>query len=409
MKVGLSNFACIIMLVLVFIFGCQPEQQISTGQAEPQTVVKSEPSVETEAQAVEKVTPVETEKKTAQEIIEDSNIVVTVNGTVITNAQLQKEVKPILDYRDSINQKTTPSLLERYESQRLDGLITNLLKEEQMKANNIVVTGEDVNSFIVKMIKSSDPNMTMEEMKSLMEARGTDFEQWKEAVHQRLRLERLLEVKYPGQTDVSEEEAKKFYDENQRYFKKPEMVRASHILIEPGTSDPNKIEQAKAAAKQKAQGILKQIRDGADFAEMAKTYSDGPSAKNGGDLGFKSRGQWIPAFSDAAFSLKTGEISDVVETSFGYHIITVTGQQDAVIVPFEQAEDSIINALKSRKQQQLIPELIKKWKEDADIVYPPGSTLRAYQPRKSTIRKPPVNLLKPSGRTNTEPADSGNQ
>ncbi len=403
MKTYLFNFTCIIASVLVFICGCLEEKKVPADIAEPPIVSEPVPAAESEAEIVEPVTPVETEQKaaeteitiepeTAQQATEGSNIVVTVNGTVITRAQLDEQVQPIIDYREAMQQKTTPSLREQYESQMLDNMITELLLDEQTKANNIEVTEQDVDNYIIDMIKTSDPNMTLEDFKSQMEARGTDFNQLKKTMQKRLTMTKLLEINYPGELDISEEEARKFYDENQRFFQKPETVRASHILIIPDRTDPNKIEQAKAAAKQKAQGILEQIRNGADFAEMAKAYSDCPSASRGGDLGYNHRGQWIPAFSNAAFSLELGQVSDVVESSRGFHIIKSTGHQDASVVSFDEAKNNIMKVLQSRKEQSLIPKLIEKMKEEAEIVYPPDSTLRSYQPTKSRIRQG-TNLL----------------
>lgn len=399
MKTYLFNFTCIIASVLIFICGCLEEKKEPAEIAEPQVIPETVPAPEKEAETIKTVTPVETEEKAVEAEVtiqpktpQDSNIIVTVNGTIITKAQLEEQVQPIIEYREKMQQKTTPSLREQYESQMLDNMITEILFDEQIKANNIEVTEQDVDNYIIDMIKTSDPNMTLEDFKSQMEARGTDFEQLKKTMQKRLMMTKLLEIKYPGELDVSQEEAKKFYDENQRFFRKPEMVRASHILIVPDKSDPNKIEQAKEAAKQKAQNILEQIRNGADFAEMAKAYSDCPSASRGGDLGFNHRGQWIPAFSNVAFSLEIGQVSDVVESSRGFHIIKSTGHRDASVISFDEAENNITRVLQTRKQQSLMPKLIEKMKEDAEIVYPPNSTLRSYQPTKSRLRQG-TNLL----------------
>lgn len=402
MRTKTFKLGCIIASFLVFICGCLEEKKEPANVNVPQAVIESPPA-ETQAETVEPVTPLETEEKaaeteitiepqTARQTIEDSNVIVTVNGTAITRAQLDEQVQPIIDYRESMQQRTTPSLREQYESQMLDNMITELLFDEQVKANNIEVTEQDVDNYIIDMIKTSDPNMTLEDFKSQMEARGTDFNQLKKTMQKRLMMTKLLEINYPGELDISQQEAKKFYDENQRFFQKPEMVRASHILIVPDKSDPNKIEQAKAAAKQKAQNILEQIRNGDDFAEMAKAYSDCPSASRGGDLGFNHRGQWIPAFSNVAFALEIGQVSDVVESSRGFHIIKSTDHQDASTVSFDEAKNNITKVLQSRKEQSLIPKLVEKMKEEAEIVYPPDSTLRSYQPTKSRIRQG-TNLL----------------
>ncbi len=413
MKSYSFNFACIIASVLIFICGCQEEKKVPADTTETQTVSETVPAAESKAEITRPAKSVEPEKKaakteitiepkTAQKTIQGSDVIVTVNGTVITRAQLDENVQPIIEYREQMQQKTTPSLHEQYESQMLDNMITEILFDEQVKANNIEVTEQDVDNYIMEMIKASDPNMTMEDFKSQMEARGTDFSQLKNTMQKRLMMTKLLEIKYPGELDISEQDAKKFYDENQRFFQKPEMVRASHILIVPDKSDPNNIEQTKAVAKQKAQNILEQIRNGADFAEMAKAYSDCPSASRGGDLGLNHRGQWIPAFSNAAFSLQIGQVSDVVESSRGFHIIKVTNHSDASTVPFDEAKNNIIKVLQSRKEQELIPQMVEKMKEEAEIVYPPDSTLRSYQPTESRIREG-TSLLK------QQPAQSATQ
>jgi peptidyl-prolyl cis-trans isomerase C len=414
MRTKTFKLGCIIVSFLVLICGCQEEKKapaaaapkaaVEPTPAETQTKIVTPPAaVKPEKKPAETVTKIE--PQTAPRTPEGSDIIVTVNGTVITRAKLDEQVQPIIDYRQAMQQNITPSQREQYESQMLDNMITEILFDQQVKANNIKVTDQDVDNYITDMIKTSDPNMTLEDFKSQMEARGTDFDQLKSTMQKRLMMTKLLEITYPGELDVSEEEAQKFYDENPRFFKKPEMVKASHILITYDKSDPNQIEQAKQQAKQKAQNILEQIRNGADFAEMAKAYSACPSASRGGDLGFNSREQWVQPFSDAAFGLKVGEVSDIVETIHGFHIIKSTGRQDASVVSFDEAKDNIIKVLQARKEQALIPQMIEKMKEDAEIVYPPNSTLRAYQPAKSRIRQGGANLR---GQPATQQSDSDN-
>jgi peptidyl-prolyl cis-trans isomerase C len=111
--------------------------------------------------------------------------------------------------------------------------------------------------------------------------------------------------------------------------------------------------------------LLSQIKKGADFAELAKANSACPSSAQGGDLGFFKRGRMLPAFEKAAFELETGQISDVVETRFGYHIIKVTGRKDT----FEQFKDDLIEELKSRKKSEIAAEYIQSLRAQANIVY----------------------------------------
>ena len=134
----------------------------------------------------------------------------------------------------------------------------------------------------------------------------------------------------PGPSDL---EAKDFYDKNPDQFKQDESVRASHILIRVD-------EKADAAAKKKARAeidaVLKQAKAGADFAKLAQQHSQDGSAAQGGDLNYFAKGTMVPAFDKVAFELKPGQISDVVTTQFGYHIIKVIDHKPGRTVPFEE-------------------------------------------------------------------------
>lgn len=122
---------------------------------------------------------------------------------------------------------------------------------------------------------------------------------------------------------------------------------------------------------------------------MAKKYSeDLATAKRGGDLDYFEKRVTLPDYAKAAFNLKVGEISDVFETTKGYHIIKVTDHRDPNTMSFEKAKSSIIDALKSQKEETLVETYLEKLRGEAKIVYPPGSTLRAYQPSESQAEQP---------------------
>jgi peptidyl-prolyl cis-trans isomerase C len=220
-------------------------------------------------------------------------------------------------------------------------------------------------------------------LKALVEASGQSFEQWKQQMQfeKRLAYQKLFESKFNSEVNVTEEDARQYYMENPQQFEIPEQVRASHILIKPVTSDPNvKPAVVEAAAKTKAEELLKQIKDGADFAELAKANSSCPSSVRGGDLGFFSRGRMVPAFEEAAFALKVGQVSDVVETNFGFHIIKVTDRKDASTKTFEEVKDNLIAMLTGQRQAKLAEQYIESLKAEANIVYPPGKEPNVSSP-----------------------------
>ncbi|MDD5326881.1 MAG: peptidylprolyl isomerase [Phycisphaerae bacterium] len=325
-------------------------------------------------------------------------IAVTVNGVDIKESQIDAQLAPQLQ---KMATQLPPAFIEQYKKQLkqqvVEKMVIEELLDEKVKASKITVTDEEATERIKEMAAQQQPPLSMEDFKSLIEAYGKSFDEVKQQVKKGLGYQKLMEAQWAGKINVKEEDAKKYYSENKKEFEIPEQVRASHILITPDTSDPNADpNQTKAAAKAKAEELLKQIKDGADFAELAETNSKCPSSKQGGDLDFFGKGQMVPAFEEAAFALKTGEVSDVVETQFGYHIIKVTDRKDASVVPFEQAKDDIINMLTQTEQAKLAEEYVASLKAEAKIVYPPGKEPQV--PADSAVKP----TAEPQDKTKTE-------
>nr|WP_309484782.1 peptidylprolyl isomerase [Thermosulfuriphilus ammonigenes] len=173
----------------------------------------------------------------------------------------------------------------------------------------------------------------------------------------------LIRRQIIDKTEINDAEARKYYQENKAQFSQPERIKARHILI--AVEDPASAD-SKKAAREKAEKILARVRAGEDFAELAKKYSDDPgSREKGGDLGFFSRGQMIEPFEKAAFSLKVGEISGLVESPFGYHIIKVEERQPAQTTPYEKVKEQVREkALEAKRESVLeayLQQLRKKY------------------------------------------------
>jgi peptidyl-prolyl cis-trans isomerase C len=163
---------------------------------------------------------------------------------------------------------------------------------------------------------------------------------------------------------VTEADSKKFYDENPDKFSRSETVKASHILL---GVDPKASAEEKKTAREKAEKLRKELAAGADFAALAKGNSTCPSSQQGGDLGYFGKGQMVPAFEKVAFSLKPGEISDVVETQFGYHIIKLTDKKGAEKVEFKEASPRIEDYLKNQKIGAAVNDFLVETRKTAKI------------------------------------------
>ena len=302
---------------------------------------------------------------------------VTVNGVEIRQSEVEKEIQPQLERMAKRGGGLPPGAIEqnkeRFMVQALGNMIVKALLNEKIKEAGIVVTEDDIIAQIKKIAEKQNPPLSVDDFKALVAAYGQTFEEWKETMdfEKGLGYQMLMETELAGKLDITQEDANDYYVKNKRRYEKPERVRASHILITPDTSDPNTDpNESKATAKAKAEELLSQIKAGGDFAALAKENSSCPSGAGGGDLKFFPKGQMVKPFSDAAFGMKTGDVSEVVETRFGYHIITVTDHEDASVTSLEDAKEGIIEQLTQSRQRELADKYIKSLKKAAEIVYP---------------------------------------
>jgi len=173
-----------------------------------------------------------------------------------------------------------------------------------------------------------------------------------EDLRKRLIVETYLKKKVEKEAQISDQEMKKFYDENKDKFKAGDQVKASHILVK---------------SEKEASDILAQLKGGAKFEDLAKKFSTDSTASKGGDLGWFPKGAMVPEFDKVAFSLKEGEMSGIVKTQFGFHIIKVTGKRPAGITPFEEVKEQIKSNLLPAKQQEIFTKMKEEMKKSAKI------------------------------------------
>jgi peptidyl-prolyl cis-trans isomerase C len=180
--------------------------------------------------------------------------------------------------------------------------------------------------------------------------KGPEIEEKLQDLRKRLVVESFLKKKVETESNVSDEDLKKFYEQNKDKFKTGEQIKASHILIK---------------TEQEAKTILGQIKAGGNFEELAKKNSVDSSAAKGGDLGWFGKGSMVPAFEKAALALKEGQVSEVVKSDFGYHIIKLTGKRPAGIRPLEEVKEQIKGAIMPSKQQEVFQKIKEELKKTA--------------------------------------------
>ncbi|AJY74485.1 peptidylprolyl isomerase [Paenibacillus beijingensis] len=248
--------------------------------------------------------------------------VATVNGEKITQDQLYD------------------SLVKSGGKNTLDSLITEKLVDQEAKKQNVTVTQADLDSELQEIKKQFG---TEEQFNAALQQYGMTLDDLKSQMKAQVQIRKILLPK----TNVTDEQIKQYFEENKQSFNTAEQVEASHILV---------------ATEQEADAIIKQLNGGADFAAIAKEKSTDPGSKdNGGALGYFGKGAMDPAFEEAAFKLKVGETSsEPVKSSFGYHIIKVTGHKEAHTATLDEQKETIKKTL----QDQAIQSMSASWMAD---------------------------------------------
>ncbi len=282
-------------------------------------------------------------------------VLARVNGTPIPSSELEKAVRNL---EANVGNPIPPERRSEIYRGILDQLVEIRLLEQEAASRNLKPTDAELNASVDQLKKQAPSPEQF--AKALADRKMTEADLRAEA-RLRLAVDKLLTAEVEPKAAVTDTDIADFYKKNPQFFMQPEAMRASHILLKADTPE------AKTAAKTKAEDLLRQIKGGADFAALAKQHSNDGSAANGGDLGFFPRGQMVKAFEDAAFALKAGDVSPLVETEFGYHIIKGAEHRDARTLPLAEVSDRIAQAVRQQKQQQLVQEYVKALKTKGKV------------------------------------------
>lgn len=289
-------------------------------------------------------------------------VVARVNGTEIKRKELDAAVQAFtyqMSHRGRPISRTDGAGMQR---DMLDELIgRQLLLQEGSKH-----IPADIDKKVQVQVDEVKTQVGGEEQlkKTLVET-GITYDEYTKRVRDNVIIREAIQSVVDKEVKITPEEVRAFYDKNPDQFKQPETARASHILIRvpPDASDDVKKEK-----RTQIDSVRALLKNGEKFADVAKKFSEDPgSAANGGDLGFFGRGQMVPEFDTAAFSLKTNEISGVITTQYGYHILLVTDRKPAQIVPFDQVKEDLAQFLKQRKGSEITRDQVASLRKAAKI------------------------------------------
>jgi peptidyl-prolyl cis-trans isomerase SurA len=324
-------------------------------------------------------------------------IVARVNNQIITRSEYDRSKDQL---RDEVKQQD-PNDADKVYAEREKDVLRDLIDQQLLleKGKDLSITGD---TELIKREDQMRKDMKLDSIESLekeAQKQGISWEDFQQNLRNQIITQKVIGEEVGGHLSMTSEEEQKFYDEHKKELEQPESVRLSEILIAPKAATP----QAQAgkteanpptagstpapsstpapaddpaaldAAKAKAEDLLKQIRAGASFEDIAKKYSDGPSAAQGGDLGDEfTRGKLAKELEDKTFAMKTGDITDVIRTRQGYVILKVTAHQQAGVPPMKDVLPRIQDAIYYEKLQPALRTYLTKLREEAYIKYAPG-------------------------------------
>jgi len=326
-------------------------------------------------------------------------IIARVNNQIITRSEFLRSKDQL---KDDVKQQDAANADKVYADKEKD-VLRDLIDQQLLlaKGKDLDITGD---TDLIKRLDQMRKEMkldTMEELEKAATAQGISYEDFKQNMRNQIITQKVIGEEVGSHLSITKDEEQKFYEEHKSEMEQPESIRLSEILIAPqkaaadkaankpagGTSadssatadgDTAKAEDAAAkqaadaAAEAKANDVLKQIKAGAKFEDIAKKYSEGPSASQGGDLGVFKRGALAKELEDKTFAMKSGDITDVIRAKQGYIILKVTDHQKAGIPALKDIEPKIQDALYYQKLQPALRAYLTKLREEASIYIKEG-------------------------------------
>jgi peptidyl-prolyl cis-trans isomerase C len=295
----------------------------------------------------------------AEESTRNADIVAKVNGAEISEKELEIAVTRYLP-RDSFHSGVSSEQVKEAEKKALEELINRELFYQEAIRQGITPDMDEIERRL-SVLKQRYPSK--EEFERSLTKYGMSVASIKERVKKDTVIEKLIEKEV--NVIVSDEEVKDYYENNNDKFLEPESLHMRYILVKFRPSEPDFRERAKA----KIEEALKKIKSGTEFAEVAWSYSDDGSRVKGGDIGYIHRGMLPEDIERAAFSMKEGELSDIIENDYGYHIIQVLDKRPERQIAFEEIKDKLKQTLTDSYQRERKERLIQRLREKAEIIY----------------------------------------
>ena len=313
----------------------------------------------------------------ADTVVEE--IIARVNNQIITRTDYEREQQQLKDEAQQQDPARAAQMVAEGQKDVLRGLIDRELLLEKGKDLSITADTE-----LIKRLDEMRKQMkldTMEDLEKAATAQGVSFEDFKQNMRTEINTQQVIQHEVGSRLNISKDDEHLFYDQHKSELARPEEVKLSEILV--STEQAGNDEQKIAAAQAKADDLLKQIKAGANFDEVAKKESQGPSAAQGGDLGFFEHGKLAKQLEDLTFGMKKDDVSNVIRTKQGFVILKVTEHQNAGVPSYTEVEPRLQEAVYRKRLQPALREYLKKLREEAFIDIKSGYVDTGASPNQS--------------------------
>lgn len=289
-------------------------------------------------------------------------IAAIVNQEIITLSEVERYAE---HYK--VELKTDDRFQRREEMRKLygsilDKLIEEKLIEQEAKRLGIKVTSKEIDTVIEDLRKRNA--LSQEDLEKELAKEGMKLEDFRKQIEKKLQNTKLINLAIKIDLNPDGKKLREFYEKNIGLYQKEELYRPAHIFFAiPKDAAPEEIQKI----KRKCQNVLEKIRQGEDFGEMALIYSEDPSSKDKGDLGFFKKGELMSPLEKALLQLKVGEVSDIIRTEFGFHIIKLIDKKGGGPLPFEEVSERVKRDFMEAEMEKALKQFLKTLKEKSVI------------------------------------------
>jgi len=312
-------------------------------------------------------------------------IVARVNNEIITLSDYEKATQGLAQEVQQDCQNCTPDRVQTMLKDRQKNLLRDMIDQQLLieRAKDMDISVETDLIKRLDEVRKQNNLATMDDLEKAVEQQGIVWEDYKNQLRNGLLTQEVIRKEVGGRMDIGNEEVKQYYDAHKQDFNRPEQVALAELSLSTEGTSPEEI----AAVRTKAEDLRNRILKGDDFGELAKRYSQGSTAQDGGYLGVFEHGQLAPQLEESVFKLDKGQITDVIQTKTGFEILKVVDHYQAGLQPLDKVSGEITDLLYRQKMEPAMRDYLAELREESYVQVKPGFTDTAAVPGATVIQE----------------------